>query len=224
VPRSASERAVRARIGEFIRGLPDHPLLDRIVRGRAWIALLGLMLGGIVAMQVEVLKLNASLGRSLGLSSSLQSRNGMLRASVSSLSDAGRIERLATRMGMVMVGPTAWHFLNADEANPAKAAASIHAPGTTGFGLLAQSAPTLPTAPTTLTTATASSSTAVAQVPTGTTNAATGFTGSRTAPTTTSTASAVTPSTPVTGAAARSTPTTSSATTAATPGGTAIAP
>ena len=33
------------------------PLLDRIVRGRAWIPLLGVMLAGIVAMQVEVSKL-----------------------------------------------------------------------------------------------------------------------------------------------------------------------
>ena len=43
----------------FVRSLPDHSLLDRLVRGRAWIPLLGVLLAGIVAMQVEVLKLGA---------------------------------------------------------------------------------------------------------------------------------------------------------------------
>src|SRR5689334_10730035 len=55
----------RARSAAYVRALPDHALLDRIVRGRAWIPLLGVLLAGIVAMQVEVLKLNAGIGRSL---------------------------------------------------------------------------------------------------------------------------------------------------------------
>jgi hypothetical protein len=44
-----------ARALAFVRALPDHPLLDRLIRGRAWIPILGVMLAGIVAMQVEVL-------------------------------------------------------------------------------------------------------------------------------------------------------------------------
>ena len=69
----------------FVRSLPDHALLDRLIRGRAWIPLLGVMLAGIVAMQVEVLKLGASIGRSIERSTALQSRNEQLRASVASL-------------------------------------------------------------------------------------------------------------------------------------------
>ena len=121
-----------SRVAEFIRGLPDHALLDRLVRGRAWIPVLGVMLAGIVAMQVEVLKLNASMGRSIALASSLQTRNELLRTSVSSLSDAQRIERLATRMGMVMPGPTAVDFLHG-EASPAQVAAGIRAPDAAVF-------------------------------------------------------------------------------------------
>ena len=123
-----SERAVA-----FIRALPDHSLLDRIVRGRTWIALLGVMLAGIVAMQVELLKLNASIGRSIQLGAALQSRNDNLRASVSSLSDAQRIERLASGMGMVMAGPTSVQFLDARHVSAAKAAANIHTPDTASF-------------------------------------------------------------------------------------------
>jgi hypothetical protein len=122
-----------ARIAALIRTLPDHPLLDRIVRGRTWIALLGVMLAGIVAMQVELLKLNASIGRSIELGVALQSRNDNLRASVSSLSDAQRIERLASGMGMVMAGPTAVQFLDARHVSPASAAATIHAPDAASF-------------------------------------------------------------------------------------------
>ena len=121
-----------ARAAHFIRALPDHPLLDRLVRGRAWIPVLGVMLAGIVAMQVEVLKLNASMGRSIALASSLQMRNELLRTSVSSLSDAQRIERLATRMGMVMPGPTAVDFLRGP-ASAAQAVAGIHTPDAAMF-------------------------------------------------------------------------------------------
>jgi hypothetical protein len=96
-----------------VRRAPDHALLDRIVRGRAWIPLLGVMLVGIVAMQVEVLKYGASIGRALENTSVLQSRNELLRASVSALSSDQRIEREAARMGMAMPGPGAYTFLDA---------------------------------------------------------------------------------------------------------------
>jgi hypothetical protein len=126
-------------VAEVIRTLPDHSLLDRIVRGRTWILVLGVMLAGIVAMQVELLKLNASIGRSLQLGAALQSRNELLRASVSSLSDAQRIEHLASGMGMVMAGPTAVQFLGGRPADPGRAAASIHAPDSTTFQTSLQS-------------------------------------------------------------------------------------
>jgi hypothetical protein len=133
--RQARERLapLPGRVAEVIRTLPDHSLLDRIVRGRTWILLLGVMLAGIVAMQVELLKLNASVGRSLQLGTALQSRNELLRASVSSLSDAQRIERLASGMGMVLAGPTAVQFLGGRPADPGRAAANIRAPDATTF-------------------------------------------------------------------------------------------
>jgi hypothetical protein len=100
--------------------------------------LLGVLLAGIVAMQVEMLKLNSSIGRSIQLGTALQSRNELLRANVSALSDAQRIERLATRMGMVMPGPTSINFLDANRIDAAKAAGSIHSPDAAGFASLLQ--------------------------------------------------------------------------------------
>lgn len=141
-PRMAPRRAakpsgwgsLRARARVFIAALPDHPLLDRIVRGRAWIPILGILLAGIVAMQVEVLKLSASVGRSLERGTALQSRNEQLRESVAALSDDQRIERLAASMGMVMPAPEAIKFLDVRRGEAiARALTNIHPPDATGF-------------------------------------------------------------------------------------------
>jgi hypothetical protein len=71
------------------------------------------MLAGIVAMQVEVLKLGASIGRSIQRSSSLQASNEQLRATVATLDDDQRIEALAAKRGMVMPSPDGVGFLSA---------------------------------------------------------------------------------------------------------------
>src|SRR5437588_3506247 len=123
-----------ARALALIKSLPDHSLLDRLVRGRAWIPLLGVMLAGIVTMQVEVLKLGTSVGRWMQRASTLQTKNDALQASVASLADDQRIERLAAGTGMVMPAPTAVSFLRAEESGAiSRALSNIHAPDPTGF-------------------------------------------------------------------------------------------
>jgi hypothetical protein len=130
---AAAKAPWRLRTTAYLRSLPDHVLLDRIVRGRVWIPLLGVLLAGIVAMQVEVLKLNAGIGRSLERSSSLQGQNELLRANVARLSDEQRIERIAAQMGMVMPGPTQLRFVHGGPTSVERALDSIHAPDATGF-------------------------------------------------------------------------------------------
>ncbi len=122
------------RLVAFVRALPDHQLLDRLIRGRTWIALLGVMLVGIVAMQVEVLKLSASIGRSIDRGTYLQGRNESLRASVAALADDQRIERLAVHRGMVMPSPSDVGFLSAGSGQAVqKAISNIHAPAPASF-------------------------------------------------------------------------------------------
>lgn len=133
-PASRRTASVSSRLVAFIGSLPDHPLLDRIVRGRAWIPLLGALLAGIVAMQIEVLKLGTSMGRSIERSSALATRNGELQASVAALQDDQRIERLAAGMGMIMPAPEAIGFLSAQpNGNVGQALANIHAPDDSSF-------------------------------------------------------------------------------------------
>lgn len=233
VPAQRAERhvaPVHDRALDFVRGLPDHSLLDRLVRGRTWILLLGVMLAGIVAMQVEVLKLNASMGRSLALSSTLQSRNEQLRASVSSLSDAQRIERLASGMGMVMPGPTSVSFLDARRVAPGQAAAAIQRPDATAFESALQTS-VASTPATTTGAATPSAAGATASPPTagaGATPATATAPATSTATSTASTASATStanpPASPSTTATATATPSTGGATGAQpTTGGTGAA-
>jgi cell division protein FtsL len=95
---------------------------------------LGVLLAGIVATQVEVLKLGASMGRWMERSAALTSHNQALQASVAALSDDQRIERLAAHMGMAMPAPTEITFLTRHPAGGARAAAiRIHQPDPTQF-------------------------------------------------------------------------------------------
>ena len=141
-------RRIAARAAAFVRSLPDQPLLDRIVRGRAWIPLLGVMLAGIVATQVEVLKLGASVGRSVQRSTQLETANQQLQANVATLADDQRIERLAAGMGMVMAAPDAVGFLSVHGTGDlGRAIANIHAPSPASFLSLLPSGGTALTPP-----------------------------------------------------------------------------
>jgi hypothetical protein len=132
--RQASGTPLLARSAAFVRALPDHSLLDRIVRGRAWIPLIGVLLAGIVAMQVEVLKLNAGIGRSLVRGSALQSQNALLRAQVATLADDQRIETKAAQMGMMMPAPGSIKFLSlGNTVALQRALTSFHQPDASAF-------------------------------------------------------------------------------------------
>jgi hypothetical protein len=86
---------------ERLRGLPDHRVVDRLLRGRAWIWLIGIMLGGIVAMQVSLLKLNAGISNAVTTASTLERVNADLETEVARLSSGERIQTAAADEGMV---------------------------------------------------------------------------------------------------------------------------
>lgn len=185
-----------ARASAFVRALPDHRLLDRVVRGRSWIPILGLLLTGIVAMQVETLRLSASTGRSLERVTALQSRNQQLQNTVAVLADDQRIERLAAGMNMVMPGPTHVRFLAARGRSVRQVLSAVHPPNAAAF--LAALAPASSTAA----MASAGSATALPATPT-----VAAVTPAALAPATG--ASAPTTTTPTTGAIAAGVPSSS---------------
>jgi cell division protein FtsL len=129
-----SPGAVARRAGGFVAALPESSLLDRVIRGRIWIPLLGVLLVGIVGLQVENLKLNAGLGNAVEQTTTLQSRNDALRATVTGLSDEQRIESIAAQHGMVMAPPDSVKFLSPGRTGTVRRAiAGIRAPGSSYF-------------------------------------------------------------------------------------------
>jgi cell division protein FtsL len=113
---------------------PQAPRLDRIVRGRAWIPVLGVTLVAIVGLRVEVLKLGSTVGSQVQLAAVLQSSNSQLRAEISALSDNQRIEKLAQDYGMQMPQPLDLHFLPGSSGRDVGAAIrNISAPSRSTF-------------------------------------------------------------------------------------------
>jgi hypothetical protein len=110
-------------LARFLRTLPDRRLVYRLVEGQWWIAPIGFLLMGIVAMQVSLLELNAGIGRDVERSASLQRRNGELRAEVSRLSSSERIQTQAGALGMVMPPAGAVSYLRAGGPSDAREAA-----------------------------------------------------------------------------------------------------
>jgi cell division protein FtsL len=100
LPQPASQPLV-PRLVDVLTGLPDARWLDRIMRGRAWIAIIALALIGLVFMQVSMLGMNTGIGQKVERSAALERSNSELRASVSALSSPERIQREAAAMGMI---------------------------------------------------------------------------------------------------------------------------
>ena len=88
--------------------------LDRLIRGRVWIALIAFALIGIVALQLLVLQLNASIGRALEREALLQRENAALSIEGSELASGERVEAQAAHLGMTLVPIGALRFLTAD--------------------------------------------------------------------------------------------------------------
>jgi hypothetical protein len=126
-PRTA-RAPLPARAARRLAGVPDSRFLDRLVRGRAWIAIVAIGLMGIVFMQVSLLKLNAGIGRAVTTADTLERQNSLLRDEISKLDSGQRIQDMASRLVMVMAPAGAMHYLDARGTNPARAAANIVPP------------------------------------------------------------------------------------------------
>lgn len=122
VPRRVSG-PVRRR-APAVQRLPDR-LVDRLIGGRVWIAVIAFALIGIVAMQLWVVKLGVGIGRALEHTQLLQRENAVLASEDSALSSAERIERLALAKGMVFASPGALHFDTVDRPLDVRRAVAV---------------------------------------------------------------------------------------------------
>jgi hypothetical protein len=107
------------------RSLPDSRLVDRLMRGRAWIVLIGVLLIGLVALNVSLLKLNAEAGRNAEKVKDLRIQNTQLRAKVSRLASAERVERTGRDLGLEMSIAGRVRYLSARPGDGLRAARAL---------------------------------------------------------------------------------------------------
>ncbi len=186
------------RLGTRAMRVGDARVLDRLVRGRAWIALVAVALMGIVFMQVSLLKLNAGISRAVTAADTFDRQNSSLREDISKLDSGERIQAVAAKLGMVTPAAGDVHYLDGRGADGAHAAASIKPPkpvaasaATAAPAAAAATPPAATVSATTTTTppAAAPAATATTNAP-ATTNAAPA--GATTAPAATTSAPATT--------------------------------
>jgi len=126
---AAVERGLALGLLELLQSISRHSALDRLIRGRAWIAIVVFALLGIVTLQLTLLKLNAGIGRSLERGALLQRENAALSIENSELTAGSKVEAEAEHLGMSLVPAGSLKFLAAHpRSDQAHAAAALSAP------------------------------------------------------------------------------------------------
>jgi hypothetical protein len=120
-----------------VRALPDSRWLDRALRGRLWIWLLGGALLGVVFMQVSLLKLNSGIGRAVETTATLELQNSALEASIARLSDPDRVQTGAVGLGMLTPPPGDVGYLASRPSDAGRAIETMQPPSPEAAALLA---------------------------------------------------------------------------------------
>jgi cell division protein FtsL len=134
VLRAPFARAARARAGT---------VLDALLQGRAWIALVAVLLVGIVFFNVDLLELNRDIARTADKAARIKRENAALSLQVARLASSDRIQRVAASRGLELPAPGDVHYLRLHPGVDARnAAARVVAPGSAGPAPSASGTPT----------------------------------------------------------------------------------
>jgi cell division protein FtsL len=116
-------RAARARTGS---------LLDALLSGRGWIALVFVLLAGIVFFNVDLLQMNREIARNAEKVSTLKREIARNRLDVARLASSERIQEAAAQLGFVLPAPGEVRYLKARPTRDAgQAVKRITAPNLT---------------------------------------------------------------------------------------------
>jgi hypothetical protein len=118
---------VVGRTATTVRGLPDSGPIVRLTRGRSWIALLGVLLVGIVALNVVTLSFAASSGKIGEKATALEKENSQLGGRMETKFSQERIRGEAAKLGLAMSTTTNPHLVIAGKGDVATAAARLAA-------------------------------------------------------------------------------------------------
>jgi hypothetical protein len=139
-PQRAQPRPKRAAGGQLIplavgrtagavRHLPDSSLMVRMTRGRAWIGVLGVLLVGIVTLNVITLSFAASAGKIDQNAQALAQENSILRGLDARISGAARVRHDGGAQGLVMPSADQVLYLQASPRDVATAVQRLAAAG-----------------------------------------------------------------------------------------------
>jgi hypothetical protein len=149
---------------ERIRALPDKRVVDRLLRGRLCIWVIGVMLGGIVAMQVSLLRMNAGISRAVSTASVLEQQNANLEADIAGSTTGDKVRAAAVDLGMIDPAAGDTSFLTARPGtDPGLAVARMKPPSEAAADVMANNGKVLnATVPVAATATTATTATATA--------------------------------------------------------------
>jgi len=108
-----------------VGGIADSGFVVGMSRGRAWIVVLGVLLGGIVALNVLGLSLSSSGSDAATKVDELQQANSVLRARIANRTSNERIAEAAGALGLAVPAPDAVDYLKARAADAETAAKRI---------------------------------------------------------------------------------------------------
>ena len=157
--RRVSGRAAPRRKAARRRGTAALPLgarmLDALLNGRAWIALVGVLLAGIVFFNVDLLRMNREITQMADRAAQLKRENARIRGDLAQLASSERIQLEAAELGLVLPAPAEVRYLKSNPTLDARNASKrIIAPDPTLAPDPIVAEPETPIAPVTPTTTT----------------------------------------------------------------------
>jgi hypothetical protein len=109
--------------------LPDSGLMVRMTRGRAWIAVLGVLLVGIVGLNVVTLSFAASAGKIDEQITTLEQENGVLANRDARKNGVGPVRNAAAPLGLAMGSSEEIHVITVGPEDIATAVQRLAAAG-----------------------------------------------------------------------------------------------
>jgi hypothetical protein len=112
-----------------VRNLPDSGLVVRLTQGRIWIGVLGVLLAGIVALNVVTLSIAASAGHIDENIQALEKENSVLRSRDAERSGVARVRHDAAAIGLAVPQVAEIAAIHATPGDAAVAAQRLAAAG-----------------------------------------------------------------------------------------------
>jgi hypothetical protein len=104
----------RAAGHQALSGQAKGDFVDFLLRGRGWIVVIALLLGGIVFLNVSALQQGRETSAASDHANQLKQQNAQLRLTAGDLASSGRIEHAASSLGYSMPDPGAVHYVRTD--------------------------------------------------------------------------------------------------------------